>query len=331
MKVIKGTIILFSILLITSKVCAKASINFNPKKSISMNLDSEQMLATDSLVTTNSVISKDGTKIGYQQYGKGPGLVLVQGAMGTTFNYDQLAKALSNDFTVYVPERRGRKLSPKEYTPQHSIDREVEDVSSILEKTGAHYIFGLSSGAIITLESTKLLSTIQKTILYEPPFYVEPVPVKKIENVFQQIEEGKTVDAMISAFKIVKVGPSFFNFAPRFILRLGVKKFLKDEDEKGVGKYEYTKKLLPSMRFDFKVVLDKASQIASYKTVNKPILLLGGSKSPKYLKEALSSLEKTLPNVRRTEFEGLDHNAPWNTDKLGSPEIVAKAIIAFLK
>ena len=288
-------------------------------------------LAAEQQYKTDFVISKDGTKIGYLQYGNGPGLVIVQGAMGTTFNYHQLAMALANDFTVYVPERRGRKLSPKEYNPQYSIDREVEDINSILEKTGAHFIFGLSSGAIIALESTKLLSAIQKAILYEPPFYIGAAPVKKIKNVFHQIEVGKTVDALISAFKIVKVGPSFFNYAPRFILRIGTKKFLQEEEEKGVGEYEFTKKLLPSMRFDFKVVLDRAGQIYTYKTVNKPILLLGGSQSPTYLKEALSSLKNTLPNTQRIEFENLDHNAPWNKDKGGSPEIIAKAIIEFLK
>jgi hypothetical protein len=33
--------------------------------------------------TTGTVTSRDGTKIGYRQSGHGPGIVLVQGAMGT--------------------------------------------------------------------------------------------------------------------------------------------------------------------------------------------------------------------------------------------------------
>lgn len=74
-----------------------------------------QSATTDTTYTEASVISKDGTKIGYRKYGHGPSIILVQGAMGTVFNYHELAKALSNDFTVYVPERRGRGLSLKEF------------------------------------------------------------------------------------------------------------------------------------------------------------------------------------------------------------------------
>ena len=60
-----------------------------------------------------TVTSRDGTQIGYTQVGHGPGLILVQGALGTAHNYRDLADALSSDFTVYTPDRRGRGMSPK--------------------------------------------------------------------------------------------------------------------------------------------------------------------------------------------------------------------------
>jgi hypothetical protein len=53
--------------------------------------------------TSGTVISKDGTVIGYRQIGSGPAIVLVQGAMGTVANYDELARNLAEDFTVYLP------------------------------------------------------------------------------------------------------------------------------------------------------------------------------------------------------------------------------------
>jgi hypothetical protein len=40
---------------------------------------------------TEHVVSRDGTRIGYRQVGVGPGLVLVQGAMGTMHNFSELA------------------------------------------------------------------------------------------------------------------------------------------------------------------------------------------------------------------------------------------------
>ena len=41
-----------------------------------------QSATVDTTYTEASTISKDGTKIGYRKYGHGPGLILVQGAMG---------------------------------------------------------------------------------------------------------------------------------------------------------------------------------------------------------------------------------------------------------
>lgn len=128
----------------------------------------------------STVRSKDGTTIGYRQYGRGPGVVLVMGAMGTVHNYDQLARALSGQFAVYVPDRRGRGISPCEYSAEHSIQKEVEDLDALLDSTRAHYVFGLSSGAVITLEATRQLPSIRKAALYEPPFYLQGMPLDQV-------------------------------------------------------------------------------------------------------------------------------------------------------
>jgi len=55
-------------------------------------------------------------------------------------------------------------------------------------------------------------------------------------------------------------------------------------------------------------------------------LLLGGAKSPTYLKVALNALEKTLPHVRRVEFAGVGHLA---ADNSGKPELVAQVLRQF--
>ncbi len=102
--------------------------------------------------TTASVISKDGTTIHYYQAGHGPGVVLVQGSMGTAQNFMQLAEALADTFTVYVPDRRGRGMSG-DNGGEYTIQKEVEDLDALLSKTGAHYIYGLSTGAIISLQA----------------------------------------------------------------------------------------------------------------------------------------------------------------------------------
>lgn len=57
------------------------------------------------------VRSADGTTIGYRCGGSGPGLILVHGGMLASQHFTKLAAALSSDYTVHVPDRRGRGLS----------------------------------------------------------------------------------------------------------------------------------------------------------------------------------------------------------------------------
>src|SRR5690349_15669759 len=82
---------------------------------------------------TNHVISKDGTKYSYIQLGHGPGVVLMHGAMSSGLTHLDLAEALADDFTVYVPDRRGRGKSGP-YGNDYSIQKDVEDMDALLIK-----------------------------------------------------------------------------------------------------------------------------------------------------------------------------------------------------
>jgi pimeloyl-ACP methyl ester carboxylesterase len=66
---------------------------------------------THQTYTTGSVTSKDGTIIGYRQLGSGPGIILVHGAVSSSQLFMKLGAALSDAFTVYIPDRRSRGLS----------------------------------------------------------------------------------------------------------------------------------------------------------------------------------------------------------------------------
>jgi pimeloyl-ACP methyl ester carboxylesterase len=120
----------------------------------------------------DSVTSRDGTRIGYRRYGRGPGIILVQGAMGTAHNFHQLESSLANKFAVIVPDRQGRGLSPHQFGPDHCLQRELEDLDSLFGQTGAEFLFGLSSGGVIALEASRHLTSIRKMTLYEPPLPV---------------------------------------------------------------------------------------------------------------------------------------------------------------
>jgi pimeloyl-ACP methyl ester carboxylesterase len=246
--------------------------------------------------------------------------------MGTAHNYDQLAKSLAADFTVYVPDRRGRGMSPRPYTPDHRLQRDVEDLDSVLSETGAEFVFGLSSGAIIAVESARVLGKIRKAAIYEPPFYVKGVPSRLIARVNREIDRRDFASALVTVNQIVKLGPGFI---PRPIFTMINRKVLRDEKTKGTGGYASLQELIPAMRYDFRVVSDSRGDVEPFRAVQAEILLLGGTKSPRYLKDAMATLEKILPRVHRTEFQGLDHSGPWNSDRGGDPEIVAQSLYRF--
>jgi len=284
--------------------------------------------------TTSSVTSQDGTTIGYRQLGHGPAIVLVQGAMGSAYNFMQLARMLADAFTVYMPDRRGRGLSSLAYSKDYSIQKDVEDLDALLARTGAHSVFGLSSGAIICLQAALTLPAIHKAAIYEPPLFMNSSePTAFVTRFDQEMAQGKMAAALVTAMKGAQMGPPIFNALPSFLLESLTNMVMKSEDKKGSGEYLPMRKLAPALQYDFQVVVEMSGKMESFRDVRAQVLLLGGSKSPAYMKAALDALEQILPHVTRIEFPGLGHAASWNYDKQrnpgGKPEVVAQELRRF--
>ncbi len=265
------------------------------------------------------VTSKDSTKIGYETYGSGLGVVLVQGGMGTAWNFHELAQALSSSFSVYLPDRRGRGLSPHEYGEDYTIQRDIEDLDALLTKTKAHFIYGLSSGGTIVLKGALTLPSVKKIAVYEPAFFVDGLPNKALARFDKQMAQGKIAAAMVTAMKAAQMGPPVLKYLPGWFLTRLTQLLLNQEAKKGSGDYPSMKELALALQYDFKIVRSMNDKMQDFKGVNKKVLLLGGSKSPAFLKASLSELEKILPNPQRLELVGLDHASSWNYDKRRNP------------
>ena len=92
--------------------------------------------------------SDDGTTIAYTKLGSGPPLILVDGAFCYRENGPawQLAPLLADHFTVFAYDRRGRGASGD--APVYAIEREVEDLRSVVrEAGGSAFAVGISWGA----------------------------------------------------------------------------------------------------------------------------------------------------------------------------------------
>lgn len=279
--------------------------------------------------TTDFATSKDGTTLGYRQFGDGPGVVLLHGTMSTGQNHTQLAEALADAFTVIVPDRRGRGLSGQP-SGEYSLQTEVDDLDALLTQTGVHQVFGVSSGAIIALQAALKLSAIHKVAVYEPPLFMSSsVPEAVLSRYDREMAQGKVVTALITGMKGAQMGPPIFNLMPRWLLERLTARYMASEEKKAKGDYTPMRVLAPTLHNDFQLVVEMSGKLESFGSIRAEVLLLGGSKSPAYLKAALDALEKILPHARRVEFPGLDHAASWNSDIGGQPDPVAQELRRF--
>jgi pimeloyl-ACP methyl ester carboxylesterase len=281
---------------------------------------------------TDSVTSKDGTTIGYRLVGHGPGIVALHGAMESAQSHMQLAAALAGGFTVYLPDRRGRGLSGP-YGDGYSMQREVEDLDALLTKTGARRVFGVSAGGLIALQAALTLPAIQKVAVYEPALIVNhSISTAFLPRYDREIAEGDISAALVSGMLGAQMGPAFLRVMPRWLLEAFTRQGMKLEDKTAQAGDVTMRSLAPTLHYDFQLVTEMSEQEERFRALRVETLLLGGSKSPAYLKRALDALEQTIPQVRRVEFPGLDHGGSSDlgpTNRSGDPQRVAQDLLRF--
>lgn len=270
------------------------------------------------------VRSDDGTTIGYRQRGRGPGLILVHGGMQAAQHLTRLADSLSADFTVYVPDRRGRGLSGP-HGEGFSVRREVEDLRALATATGASRIFGLSSGALVVLRTALATSQLDRIALYEPPLSIGgSVPTGWISRFDREITAGKLGAALVTCLRGLGTEPVFRRI-PRCVLGplMAIASHVRRDSP---GDDVPLAALVPTEHFDVCIIEEMADTVADYAGLDARVLLLDGAKSPAYFGVALEALSETLPQARRTSFPGLGHSGP---DDDGDPRRVGEVLREF--
>jgi pimeloyl-ACP methyl ester carboxylesterase len=128
-----------------------------------------------------TVLSKDGAAIAFDKSGKGPPLILVDGALcyRASGPMGPLAALLAPHFTVFTYDRRGRGDSGD--SAPYAVEREVDDIDALIQEAGGSaFVYGISSGAALTLEAANRGCGIWKLALYEAPFIADdsrpPIP-----------------------------------------------------------------------------------------------------------------------------------------------------------
>lgn len=263
----------------------------------------------------DSVTSKDGTKIAYDKVGQGPALILVAGA----FSYRkfpqqvELANLLSEYFTVYNYDRRGRGDSGD--TQPYDVAREVEDLQALIDEAGGSaYVWGLSSGAALALRAAENGVNITKLALHEPPFVVKDEDRKPPKDFMRHTTELISNNDRAEAIKYFMTKGMG---APSFVVSLmRIMPSVWSNLIAVAHTLPYDAALLDGY-MEGKMLSDEG-----WSSVTMPTLVLEGTESPASLRHSAQALANVLPNAQLLSKKGLGHTKKLDTKKI-SPELTA--------
>ena len=295
---------------------------------------SKTIQPTAAQMTTGSVTSADGTTIGYLRTGQGPAVVLLHGSNESARSHLQLARALASNFTVYLPDRRGRGLSGP-HRPDHSMRTEIEDLQAVVAHCGAQKVFGVSASALIALQAARTAPAIGQVAVYEPALLMDTSAryTSWVRRFDQEMARGQVADALITSLRGFDLAPPALRVLPRRLLAAVTDAAMRKEDAQAAPGTVTMRQLAPTLRYEPLLLAEMAGTVATFGDVPADVLLMGGDmKRPAFIKPAFDALARTLPHVRCAVFPGLDHGGssdPGPANRGGKPETVAPEIRSF--
>jgi pimeloyl-ACP methyl ester carboxylesterase len=249
-------------------------------------------------VPANTVLSSDGTAIAYDRSGKGPPIVLVDGALcyRASGPSTPLAALLAQHFTVFTYDRRGRGDSGD--TAPYAVEREVEDIQALIEAAGGSaFVFGISSGAALALEAANRGLGVEKLVLYEAPFIVDdtrpPLPQDYVPKLNQFLAAGRRGDAVRLFMRQVGlpgVVIALMRFMPAWSKLKAIAHTLPYDAATLDG--TQTGESLPAKR---------------WAAATMPTLVVVGGKSPTWFHHGTQALADVIPNAEHRVLEGQTH------------------------
>lgn len=278
--------------------------------------------------------SADGTVIGYLRTGSGPAVVLLHGSNQSGRSLSGLAAALSDSFTVYLPDRRGRGASGP-HRPDHSLRTEVEDLSAVLTESGATQAFGISSSGVIVLEAARTLTGLDKIAVYEPGLILDTSGryLDWLPRFDSELAAGRIGAALVTCMFGFDLAPSAMRFLPRRLLESFIEKAVAKEDRIADPEVITMRQMTPTLRYENLILAEKAGRTADFASVRTETLLMRGTrKGPGFIRPAMDALDATLPHHRSVVLAGLDHGGPADrsqTNARGNPAAVAPELRSF--
>lgn len=258
------------------------------------------------------VTSRDGTRIAFEKWGRGPALIIVGGALSDRAGSSELAQLLAAHFTVYGYDRRGRGDSTD--TRPYSVAREIEDLEALIDRAGGSaYVYGKSSGAALALQAAAVLGDkISKLALYEAPYSDAEGAAREWKKFRVQLDALLAADRRVDAISLFM-------------------KFVGAPDEvvakmKASPAWPGMLAMAPTLSYDNAILGEDRSVPAGIAARVKATTLVmdgGASAGPMpFMRATADKLGKTIPGAQRQVVEGQAHDV--------SAQVLAPLLLKFL-
>jgi pimeloyl-ACP methyl ester carboxylesterase len=242
--------------------------------------------------------SRDGTIIAFTKTGSGPPLIIVDGAFCYRENgpATELASQLARHFTVFTYDRRGRGESGD--TAPYAVGREIDDLRAVAREAGAGpFVVGISSGGALILQAVASGVSVRGKALYEPPYLAGdngPHSFAEAKIRLQSLVSAGDRGGAVSFFMTDVYGaPRAFVFAMPFLMP---------------NAWKRNKLVVHTLPYDLTILDDRSVLNERSSSIFVPTLVIGGDKSPKVLRDAVTAVANALPNGQSRFLSGQDHN-----------------------
>lgn len=286
---------------------------------------------------TASVTSRDGTTIGFRRLGSGPALVILHGGGLASQHYMKIGAALSDRFTVCIPDRRGRGMSGP-YGPDYSIEREDEDLAAVVAGTGAERVFGTADGGLFALHGSVSIPQIRAVAVFEPVVFVGQPGLDEFKATIVRgdalVATGDIATALSQLAADAGNDPRTQSVSTplRLLGRLlttplACRALLAIDALAARGDTVALRDLVPALIPELHEVAATEGTIDFYRGVEAQCLLMCGTGAPPLFTGTRDALLQVLPHATSVELPGANHGAAQ--DRGGSPAVIADQLRQF--
>jgi pimeloyl-ACP methyl ester carboxylesterase len=232
---------------------------------------------------------------------------MLHGTSGEHGSFDLMQPYLVGKFTLIAIDRRGHGTSGDAKGP-YAIEREFEDAAAVIDSLDEPAsLFGHSCGAVVALGAAPLAQNLARMVLYEPPPnapVVSQMLLKRLEELAGQGDLARLIlefyEGMGLTSAEIRAEQEMSNWGSRVRAAATIPREIR---------------ALQEWTFD----------PARYRELATPTLLLLGSESADWAREATDNVRSFLRDSRVAVLRGQGHIATAN-----APELVATKLAEFL-